>query len=505
MNKGSSQSVKPRSFWLLVSVSGFGAVSAQGAENVTQMLHRLWQSQDALQFYQLSILYGVFSLICLFAVARTWRWTKEWRERVARERAEEIRRLIDESTKKLQVEVAEREAAQRALQESQEMTLRQERLAAVGQLAAGLAHEFNNILTIVQGHASLLLDNPNLDEESIQSVNHITQGVERAAGLVKQMLAFSRKQVMQLKVVDVAKTLEQIRDMLGRLLGAHVVMRFDIAPKLPPIKADADMVQQILVNLVVNARDAMRSGGQLTIKAEDVRCAAEDLAGHPGRRQGRFVQLSICDTGTGIDAKTIDHLFEPFFTTKDVGHGTGLGLATVHGMVHQNNGWIEVDSDIGVGTTFNIYLPVAEMAPEAAAPEAAAAPERKGGETILVVEDETMLRELVREILETVGYQVLDAASGREALKIWEQRGPDVKLLLTDLVMPDGMSGHDLAAKLQETNPCLPVIFSSGYNQETLEEKQPARRGQRFLSKPYQPEDLAQAVRSSLDNAALNS
>jgi PAS domain S-box-containing protein len=421
------------------------------------------------------------------------------RDVAERRRAEHEReRLVGE----LRQEVAEREAAQRALQESQELTLRQERLAAVGRLAAGLAHEFNNILTVIQGHASLLLDNPNMDEDSVKSITHITEGVERTAALVKQMLAFSRKQVMQQKVMHIKDAMSQIADMLGRLLGAHVVLRFDIAPQLPPILADPDMLQQIIVNLVVNARDAMGSGGQVTIRAGEVQLAAKDLAGKPERRPGRFVQLSVTDTGSGIEPATIAHLFEPFFTTKEVGKGTGLGLATVHGMVNQNAGWIEVDSKVGRGTTFNIYFPTADKAPEKRAPDRGMPKARGNGETILVVEDEAVLRDLVREILAANGYRVLAAASGREALQVWEKHGESIRLVLTDMSMPDGMSGQELAAKLQEHNPRLPVIFSSGYAQETLQQKEQGNHDTTFLSKPYHPADLAQSVRAALDKAA---
>jgi signal transduction histidine kinase/ActR/RegA family two-component response regulator len=411
-----------------------------------------------------------------------------------RKKAElERERLVGE----LRQEVAEREATQRALQSTQELTLRQERLAAVGRLAAGLAHEFNNILTIIQGHASLLLDNPNMDEDSVKSINHISEGVERTAALVRQMQAFGRKRVMQQKVMHIKEAMSQIADMLGSLLGAHIVLRFDIAPQLPPIMADPDMLQQIIVNLAANARDAMGNGGQLTIRACQVEFAAKDLAGKPDRRPGRFVQLSVTDTGSGIDPAAITHLFEPFFTTKEVGKGTGMGLATVHGMVNQNAGWIEADSTVGQGATFSIYFPPAETAPDKVAP-----PARGHGETILVVEDEAILRELVREILGAGGYRVLCAGSGQEAMRVWEQHGKSINLVLTDMVMPDGMSGQDLAAKLQEQNPRLPVIFSSGYTRDSVECKELAGQGHTFLSKPYPPAELARTIRAELDLAA---
>lgn len=458
----------------------------------------------AAAFYQTAAFYVLCGVILVALAIGGWRWAQRWHMRTLRQRDAEVFQLIDQWTKSLQQEVAERKEAQGALQKSQEIMMRQERLAAVGQLAAGLAHEFNNILTIIQGHASLLQDNPALDDDAIKSVGHISDGVERTAKLIKQMLAFSRKQVMQRRVVQLKDTMGSISEMLGQLLGEHVDLRFDIAPRLAPILADPEMLQQIIVNLVVNARDAMSSSGQLTICASEVRFAAADLQGRPERRAGNFVQLSVSDTGSGMDTAVINHLFEPFFTTKDIGKGSGLGLATVYGMVNQHEGWIEVESKIGQGTTFNIYFAATDSLPEKSL-EPAKAPEVRGGkEVVLVVEDEHVLRELVREILEAHGYGVLEAGNGLEALQIWDKAGGRVDLLLTDMAMPHGMSGRELAAKLQKENPRLPVIFSSGYSQEMLERNARTLDGQTFLSKPYRPAELAQAVRASLDSVALH-
>jgi signal transduction histidine kinase/ActR/RegA family two-component response regulator len=418
-----------------------------------------------------------------------------------KQRDAEVFQLVDQWTRSLKQEVAERKEAERALQASQEFVMRQERLAAVGQLAAGLAHEFNNIMTIIQGHTSLLMENPNLDEDSIRSLAIINDGVERTARLVKQMLAFSRKQVMQRKPLDVKETLGHTAEMLGRLLGEHVRLDFEIAPRLPAILADPEMFQQIVVNLVVNARDAMSSGGQLTIRADLARFTAADIPAHSDRRIGPFVRLSVSDTGSGMNTAIINRLFEPFFTTKDIGKGSGLGLATVHGMVNQHEGWIEVESQVGKGTTFDIYFPVTGQVPQEAA-EPSAAPEVRGGkETVLMVEDELVLRELVREILQSHGYRVLEAANGLQALQVWDQNRGRIDLLLTDVAMPDGMSGRDLASKLRQEQPRLPVIFSSGYSQEMLQNNEAAGPGVTFLSKPYRPLQLAQAVRDALDAA----
>jgi two-component system cell cycle sensor histidine kinase/response regulator CckA len=384
---------------------------------------------------------------------------------------------------------------------SQERILHRERLTAVGQLAAGLAHEFNNIMTIVQGHAALLKENPNLDEESVKSLTHITEGADRMAKLIRQMLAFSSKQVMQPKALDVPEILGHTSEMLGRLLGGQVALNFEIAPHLPPILADPDMFQQIIVNLVVNARDAMSSGGQLTIRATESIFAPTDIPSKSDRKPGQFVRLSVTDTGSGMDTAIISHLFEPFFTTKDVGKGTGWGLATVHGMVNQHQGWIEVESKLGRGTTFDIYFPAADKPLEKQA-EPADFPDIRGGqETVLVVEDESVLRELVFEILSLQGYGVLEAANGLDALHVWDQNRKKVDLLLTDIALPHGPNGRELAGQFRKENPRLPVIFSSGYAQEMVEGSEDSSQRTFYLSKPYNPAQLAQAVRHALDES----
>jgi signal transduction histidine kinase/ActR/RegA family two-component response regulator len=451
--------------------------------------------------YQWAAIYALGFMLVAVLVLVVVRWAHRWHRRALQQRDDEVFQLVDEWTKSLQQEVSERKQAQQALQESQQFILRQERLAAVGQLAAGLAHEFNNIMTIVQGHASMLMDNPNLDEESVKSLAHITEGVDRLAKLVRQILAFSSKQVMQRKALDVRETLGHTSEMLGRLLGEQVALRFEIAPRLPPILADPDMFQQIVVNLVVNARDAMSSRGQLTIRAAESSFAAADIPPKSDRKAGRFVRLSVTDTGSGMDTAIINHLFEPFFTTKDIGKGTGLGLATVHGMVNQHQGWIEVESKLGQGTTFDIYFPATDQALEKPI-EPDDQPEVRGGkETVLVVEDESVLRELVREILSIHGYRVLEAANGLEALRVWEENREKVDLLLTDMSMPHGLSGRDLADKLRKEDPRLPVVFSSGYSQEMVERSEDAGQGAFYLSKPYTPVQLAQAVRQALDSS----
>ena len=385
--------------------------------------------------------------------------------------------------------------------QEREFVLRQERLAAVGRLTAGLAHEFNNIMTIVKGHASMLLDNAGLDEESAKSVGHISDGVERMAGLIRQMLAFSRKHVMQQQPLDLHETLGQTSEMLSRLLGEKVALGLDIAPGLPPIMADREMFQQIIVNLVLNARDAMSSRGQLTIRAEEKAFAEADIPAQSDRKAGRFVHLSVSDTGSGMDTTIINHIFEPFFTTKETGKGIGLGLATVYGMVSQHQGWIEVKSKVGQGTTFDIYFPVTERPPKKPAEATEPLDIRGEGETVLLVEDEAVLRELVREILGIHGYNVLEADNGLQALSVWEDNREKVDLLLTDMAMPHGLSGRELADKLRQDQPQLPVIFSSGHSQEMIESTEDASRCTFYLSKPYDPAQLAKVVRDALDAA----
>jgi len=452
-------------------------------------------------FYPSAGFYWVCALVLTAAVAAAARWAFLWRRRDLRRRDDEILQRIDEATKSLRRELAEQKEAQSALLESRPSLVRQERLGAVGQLAAGLAHEFNNILTIVHGHASLLMDNPNLDEQSVKSLTHITEGVERTAKLIKQMLAFSRQQIMQPKPLDVQHALGQSADMFSGLLGENIALRYDIALHLPPILADAEMFQQVVLSLLVNARDASASGGEVTISAMESKFAAADIPANSERKPGRFVRLRVTDTGSGMDPATMNHLFEPFFTTKEIGKGTGLGLASVYGIVNQHHGWIEVQSRVGHGTTFDLYFPATDLVHQKPAEEAGEPDVSGGKETILVVEDEWVLRELLREILGSHGYSVLEAANGLEALQVWEANREKIDLLLTDIAMPRGVSGRDLAAKLREQDPRLPVIFSSGHSQEMIQRGEETSQGVSFLSKPYRPAQLVRMVRQALDSA----
>jgi PAS domain S-box-containing protein len=374
-----------------------------------------------------------------------------------------------------------------------------QKLESVGQLAAGVAHDFNNILTVIQGYSECLMMRCRGDQTTTAALKQISDASQRAAALTRQLLLFSRKQVIQPKLVDLNAILQNLATMLARLLGEDISLETSYGPNLPPILADSGMLEQIVMNLAVNARDAMPKGGRLSISiaaleiSEDyVNCTADSRLGH-------FVRLTVSDTGTGMDRKTLDRVFEPFFSTKEVGKGTGLGLATVHGIVKQHQGWIEVASEPGIGTTFRIYLPAANVTSQLPAEDSKASPSVRGGnETVLVVEDEPVLRELVREILVQYHYRVVEASTGVEALRIWDEFNGEIDLLLTDMVMPEGLSGTELARQLKQRHPGLRVIFTSGYSAEIMgSENLP--EGAQFLPKPYHPPQLARLVREALD------
>jgi len=389
-------------------------------------------------------------------------------------------------------DVSEQRKLEKQLRHSQ-------KLEAVGQFAAGVAHDFNNMLTVIQGHASIHLNANNITKDVADSLNQVALAAERAAALTRQLLTFSRKQIVQPRVLDLNAIVTNLQDMLARLIGEHIDLRCDCAPHLPQIHADESNMEQVVVNLVVNARDAMAQGGDLQIRTEAVEVDKAHVARHSQARPGHYVRLSLTDTGCGMDADTLSHIFEPFFTTKEVGKGTGLGLATVYGIVSQQGGWIEVTSEVNQGTDVKIYLPVNE-APSAPSPGANDAELRGGDETILVVEDEPAVREIITQVLRGHGYNVLEAADGPEAINMWADKGPEVDLLVTDIVMPNGLKGNVLADRLRQNKSDLKVIFSSGYSSDFATETAPLDERFSFLEKPYKPEVLVRAVRDCLDN-----
>jgi PAS domain S-box-containing protein len=384
---------------------------------------------------------------------------------------------------------------QRRLEEQ----LRQsQKMEAIGQLAGGVAHDFNNILTVIHGHASLLLASE-LTDSSARSAQQIAQAAERAAGLTRQLLTFSRRQLIQPKRLDMNKIIGNMTDMLGRLLGEDVILQLNYCQSPAVVEADASMIEQVLLNLAVNARDAMPRGGQLAVRISLVDVDESHFHNYPEAREGRFVCVSTMDSGCGIPPENVPHIFEPFFTTKEIGKGTGLGLATVYGIVKQHQGWVEVESAVDKGTTFRIYIPY--VGPEPVGVEKPAAPIAipGGEETILIVEDEKPLRELVSRVLQKYGYKILQAASGIEAVEVWNQHKEEVALLLTDLVMPDRMNGCELAGKLRSERPDLKVIFTSGYSADIVGRDFKLEADLNFLQKPYRPETLALIVRRCLD------
>ena len=384
---------------------------------------------------------------------------------------------------------------------SLEAQLRQsQKMESVGQLAAGVAHDFNNMLTIIQGHTSSLLAKPGTPPEIVDSIQAVYFAAERAAGLTRQLLMFSRKNVMQLKSLDLQEVVGNMSKMLQRLLGETITLEFLPATENSFVQGDSGMIEQVVMNLSVNARDAMPRGGRLPVGVETVDIDAAFVETHPQAHEGPFVRLRVADTGIGMDSPTMSHIFEPFFTTKDVGQGTGLGLATVYGIVKQHEGWVEVNSEPGKGSTFDVYLPASDAVP--GVPKAAAAatgPVAGGTETILIVEDEPILRSMARDILEECGYHILEASSGKDALDVWNRQANEIDLLLTDMVMPEGLSGMELAKQLLATRPRLKVVFTSGYTANEVNQEMLAQTRASFLSKPYTHTELAKAVRDCLD------
>jgi len=384
---------------------------------------------------------------------------------------------------------------------SLEAQLRQsQKMESIGQLAAGVAHDFNNMLTIIQGHSGMLLAKAAQKAELLDSAQAIYFAAERAANLTRQLLMFSRKNLMQPKPVDLREAVTHLGKMLQRLLGETIKLEFLPPRELPLVHADVGMVEQVIMNLAVNARDAMPKGGTLTISTSPVEISEAYVHTHPEAHLGSFVCLRVSDTGCGMDAYTISRIFEPFFTTKEVGKGTGLGLATVYGIMKQHEGWIDVASEPGKGSTFSVFFPAsAESADLKPVGHDTGLEVRGGRETILIVEDEPVLRDLAHVILQECGYSILEAGSGREALGVWERHSESIDLLLTDMVMPEGISGMDLAQRLLSANPKLKVIFASGYSMEEVDTAFVRKGGACFLQKPYTHVTLAKAVRQCLD------
>ncbi|MDQ3667189.1 MAG: ATP-binding protein [Acidobacteriota bacterium] len=398
-------------------------------------------------------------------------------------------------------DITDRKRAEQTLQETEEQLRHSQKLEAVGRLAGGIAHDFNNMLTIILGYSELLLHRKDLNEAWREKIQEIRNAGDRAASLTRQLLAFSRKQVLQPVVFDPNSLIEGLGKMLERLIGDDIQILTLLSPDLKRIHADPGQIEQVVINLVVNARDAMPQGGKIKIETANVELDQAYADTHVAAKPGQYVMLAVSDNGSGMDAETKKLIFEPFFTTKALGKGTGLGLSTVYGIVKQSGGNIWVYSEIGRGTAFKIYLPRVEAEAELQmqTPQAMALP--VGTETILVVEDEHKVRALTCENLRVCGYQVLEAANGQEALDICAQHEGPIDLLLTDVVMPL-MSGGELAVLVGKERHGLPVLYISGFTDDAIVHHGVLEPGTAFLEKPFTLSTLARKVRAGLDKTA---
>jgi signal transduction histidine kinase len=389
--------------------------------------------------------------------------------------------------------IAEVNADETPRRQAEERVRQNERLEVIGQLAGGVAHEANNQMTVVLGAAEFLLRRPELSQLARQDIEHLRAAAERTAAITGQLLAFSRRQVLQPRVLALDETVMGLEGVLRRALGERSTLTLVLNAPAGLVHADPGQLAQVLLNFVLNSRDAMPMGGRVTIETAITELTEAYARQHPGTAivPGRYALLAVSDTGEGMTRETAAHVFEPFYTTKPLGRGTGLGLATVYGIVTQSGGHVWAYSELGQGTTFKVYLPVAtEVEP---APPLAAPPARASGEMVLVVEDEPAVRQMASRALKEYGYRVIEASHGREALEILEQNGGTVRLLLTDVVMPV-MDGPELARRAAEHLPGLPVLFMSGYTDDEIVRRGLLEKGQPFLQKPFTPESLSEQV-----------
>lgn len=404
-------------------------------------------------------------------------------------------------------------AVRRALLESQERTERKklenqlrhaQKMEAVGHLAGGIAHDFNNLLAVIQYNADLaLLKENTLDSETRENISQISAAAEQASNLTRQLLAFSRKQAMRPAPVNLMDVISNLTKMLKRVIGERILLQCAYGRYVPFVHADVGMMEQVLLNLVVNARDAMPDGGQLLISTKKLYVDSKYIPPESEAQAGEFICLRVRDTGCGIAPENLARIFEPFFTTKDVGKGTGLGLATVYGIVEQHGGWIRVSSRVGMGTVFRIFLPaIKSPTMKATLPEVEPVV-RRGSERILLVEDDAALRLATRRLLVNFGYHVIEAASGGEALEIWRNLEPVIDLLITDVVVPGGITGSNLAGELRKHRPQLKVIFVSGYSLNEMGKDADLLRHENdyFLQKPYHTQDLMNLLPRCFDEA----
>jgi nitrogen-specific signal transduction histidine kinase/CheY-like chemotaxis protein len=376
-----------------------------------------------------------------------------------------------------------------------------QRMETIGRLASGLAHDFNNLLTAILGQCDLLLRRLPEDAPARKGIEEIRTAGDRAAGLTRQLLAYSRRQVLKPQVIDLNSSVSSMVPMLRSLIGETIQLKPALQADLGRVEADPSQIEQIIMNLVVNARDSMPRGGRVDVQTANTDLDATFARRHVPTRPGRYVMLAVSDTGSGMDKATRAHIFEPFFTTKQLGKGTGLGLATVYGIVKQSDGYIWVYSEPGMGSTFRIYLPrvKADIASEIA--REAPAPPSRGSETVLVVEDDRTVRSLAGEMLRLNGYTVLQAQDGREALDLVRRHGQPIHLLLTDVVMPE-ISGRELARSVAGLEPGIGVLYMSGYTDGVIAHHGVLDAGVAYIQKPFTADSLARKVREALDTRA---
>ena len=391
-------------------------------------------------------------------------------------------------------DLTERRRLEEHLRQSQKME-------AVGRLAGGIAHDFNNLLTAIRGFSDLVLASMAADDPCRPDVGEICGAADRAAALTRQLLTFSRKQVLEPTILDVNETARSFEKMMARVLGEDISLVTKLEPNIGLVKADPGQLDQVLMNLAVNARDAMPNGGTLTIETADFHLDADEARRYGGVAPGRYIMLAVTDTGVGMDAETQARIFEPFFTTKDQGKGTGLGLSTVYGIVQQSGGHVAVRSEPGRGTTFKVYLPRAASDAQARSTADRPAATPGSGETILLVEDEAAVRNVTARVLTRAGYRVLEAPSPREAVAMCERHHGPIHLIMTDMVMPE-MSGPEIAARLVAIRPSTPVLFISGYIDDAVTRRGLVGPGTNFLSKPFTSDSVTRKVREVLDQAA---
>jgi two-component system, cell cycle sensor histidine kinase and response regulator CckA len=394
-------------------------------------------------------------------------------------------------------DITERKKAEDAQAKLQAQLIQSQKLESVGRLAGGVAHDFNNILAAIMMNIGLAETYPNLDPPIKQTLREIQSDAGRAAKLIRQLLLFSRRSVMNMELLDVSDLVVGFLKMLERLIGENISLRFVPKEGLTAVRADIGMLEQVLMNLVVNARDAMPNGGSITISVDKITADRDRIGANPEIQPGCFICLSVSDSGCGMDDNTRAYIFEPFFTTKEIGKGTGLGLSTVYGIVAQHHGWVEVESEVGKGATFKVYLP-ADPTPVSPRVQNEKDKALRGNETVLLVEDDQSLRSIMAQGLRSLGYGVIEAGNGQEAMQKWQQHHSRIDLLFSDMVMPEGLTGLDLAEKFRRSKIDLKVVISSGYSAEMIDESRLAVENITFLQKPYRIEAMAKSIRDSL-------